>query len=147
MIIINAYSFLQSWCFAPLGPFRVSTQIVSILQLNFAMTINGTVHILRSFFICFRAFRIRIVTRMNLCKKKLRLFTLLSLEWLSFCPDYSTSFQQMIWNGFEPRGDICQYRHCWRQCKIFASGVNFSRNNAIYNINESAKYILSGFHL
>ena len=26
---------------------------------------------------------------------------------------------------------------------FFASGVNFSRNNAIYNINESTKYILS----
>ena len=24
------------------------------------------------------------------------------------------------------RGDICQCRHCRRQCKIFASGVNFS---------------------
>ena len=24
------------------------------------------------------------------------------------------------------RGGICQCRHCWRQCKIFASGVNFS---------------------
>ena len=28
-----------------------------------------------------------------------------------------------------------------RQCKIFAGGVNFSRSNAIYNINESTKYI------
>ena len=27
--------------------------------------------------------------------------------------------------------------------KFFASGVNFSRNNAIYNINESTKCILS----
>ena len=26
--------------------------------------------------------------------------------------------------------------------KFFASGVNISRNNAIYNINESTKYIL-----
>ena len=26
--------------------------------------------------------------------------------------------------------------------KFFASGVNFSRNNAIYNINENTKYIL-----
>ena len=25
--------------------------------------------------------------------------------------------------------------------KIFTSGVNFSRNNAIYNINKSTKYI------
>ena len=33
----------------------------------------------------------------------------------------------------ECRGDICQCRHCRRQCKIFASGVKFSRNNAIYN--------------
>ena len=32
------------------------------------------------------------------------------------------------------RDEICQCRHCRWQCKIFASGVNFSRNNAIYNI-------------
>ena len=32
---------------------------------------------------------------------------------------------------------------CRRKCKIFASGVNFSGNNVIYNINESTKYILS----
>ena len=31
--------------------------------------------------------------------------------------------------------------------KFLASGVNFSRNNAIYNINERTKYILSWFHL
>ena len=36
--------------------------------------------------------------------------------------------------------DICC---CRRQCKIFTSGVNFSRNNAIYDIDESPKYILS----
>ena len=46
-----------------------------------------------------------------------------------------------------PRGDICHSRHCRRQCKIFTSGVNFSGNNVIYNINESTKYILSWFHL
>ena len=40
------------------------------------------------------------------------------------------------------RGEICQCRHCRCQCKIFNSGVNFSRNKAIYNINESIKYIL-----
>ena len=34
------------------------------------------------------------------------------------------------------RGEICPCRHCRRQCKIFTSGVNFSRNNAIYNMNE-----------
>ena len=45
----------------------------------------------------------------------------------------------------EIRGEIC--RHCQRQCKILASRVNFSRNNAIYNINESTKYILPWFHL
>ena len=44
------------------------------------------------------------------------------------------------------RGEICQCLHCQRQCKIFASGVNFSRNNAVYYINESTKYILSWFH-
>ena len=27
--------------------------------------------------------------------------------------------------------------------KFFTSGVNFSRNNTIYKINESTKYILS----
>ena len=36
----------------------------------------------------------------------------------------------------------CHSRHSQRQCKNFASGVNFSRNNAIYNRNESTKYIL-----
>ena len=41
------------------------------------------------------------------------------------------------------RDGICQCRHCQRQCKIFASGVNFSRNNAIYNIDDSTKYISS----
>ena len=38
------------------------------------------------------------------------------------------------------RGEIYPCRHCRQQCKIFASGVNFSRNNAIYNINESTFY-------
>ena len=33
------------------------------------------------------------------------------------------------------RDKICHCRHCRRQCKIFASSVNFSRNNAIYSIN------------
>ena len=46
-----------------------------------------------------------------------------------------------------PRGEICPCRQCRRQCKIFASSVNFSRNNAIYNVNESTKYILSWFYL
>ena len=45
------------------------------------------------------------------------------------------------------RGEICPCRHCRRQCKIFAGSVNFSRNNTIYKINKSAKYILSWFHL
>ena len=45
------------------------------------------------------------------------------------------------------RGEICPCRHCRRQWKLFNSGVNFSGNNAIYNINESSKYILSWFHL
>ena len=35
-------------------------------------------------------------------QKSSRRFTLLSLDWLSFCPDYSTLFQQIIWNGFDP---------------------------------------------
>ena len=45
------------------------------------------------------------------------------------------------------RGGICPSRQSRRECKIFASGVNFSKNNAIYNINESAKYILSWFYI
>ena len=28
--------------------------------------------------------------------------------------------------AYQYRGGICPSRHCWRQCKIFASGVNFS---------------------
>ena len=38
-----------------------------------------------------------------------------------------------------PRGGICHSRHSRRECKIFASGVNFSRNNAVCYINESKK--------
>ena len=52
------------------------------------------------------------------------------------------------------RGEICTCRHCQRQCKIFASRVNFSRNkrdlqytlcivNHCVLHNESTKYILS----
>ena len=42
--------------------------------------------------------------------------------------------------------------HIWSELQmwdlsIFSSGVNFSRNNAIYNINESTKFVLSWFHL
>ena len=52
-----------------------------------------------------------------------------------------------IFKLYTSRDEICQCRHCWRQCKIFASSVNFSRNNAIYNINESTKYTLPWYHL
>ena len=45
------------------------------------------------------------------------------------------------------RGEICPCRHCRRQCKIFTRGVNFSRSNVIYYINESKKHILSWFYL
>ena len=41
------------------------------------------------------------------------------------------------------RGEICPCRHCRRQCKIFTSGIIFSRSNALSDINESPKYILS----
>ena len=37
------------------------------------------------------------------------------------------------------RDGICHSRHSRRECKIFASGVNFSRNNAINKRNESKK--------
>ena len=37
------------------------------------------------------------------------------------------------------RDVICHSRHSRRECKIFASGVNFSRNNAVCYINESKK--------
>ena len=37
------------------------------------------------------------------------------------------------------RGGICHSRHSRQECKIFASGVNFSRNNAVCYINESKK--------
>ena len=45
--------------------------------------------------------------------------------------------------GAKSDGSKTEVRFVWRQCKIFASGVNFSRNNAIHIINESTKYILS----
>ena len=37
------------------------------------------------------------------------------------------------------RGGICHSRHSRRECKIFASGLNFFRNNAVCYINESRK--------
>ena len=43
----------------------------------------------------------------------------------------STCEPDIVWENCWFRGEICP----WRQCKIFASGVNFSRDNAIYNIN------------
>ena len=49
--------------------------------------------------------------------------------------------------AYTSRVGICHSRHSRRECKNFASGVNFSRNNAIYNRNESTKYILYWFHL
>ena len=39
----------------------------------------------------------------------------------------------------QDRDGICHSRHSRRECKIFASGVNFSRNNAVCYINESKK--------
>ena len=43
------------------------------------------------------------------------------------------------------RGKICPCHHSRRQSKIFASSVNFSRNNAIYNINESTSTFYPDF--
>ena len=46
----------------------------------------------------------------------------------------------MFWSGHEGcRDGICHSRHSRQECKIFASGVNFSRNNAVCYINESKK--------
>ena len=46
----------------------------------------------------------------------------------------------VLWVGWWwRRGGICHSRHSRRECKIFASGVNFSRNNAVCYINESKK--------
>ena len=33
-------------------------------------------------------------------------------------------------------GGICHSRYSRRECKIFASGVNFSRNNSVCYMNE-----------
>ena len=68
-------------------------------------------------------------------------------RWMGLPWFFSVSSWTILWSlrtGLV-RSDICHSRHCRRQCKIFASGVNFSRNNAIYNINESKKCILSWF--
>ena len=49
---------------------------------------------------------------------------------------------ELLWveeNIHHSRGGICHCRHYRWQCKIFASGVNFSRNDAIYSINEGTK--------
>ena len=71
---------------------------------------------------------------------------LLMAEWIQFFMDILLGEESIV-VAFDIRGEIWQCRNCRRQCKIFASGVNFSRNNAIYNINESTKYILPWFHL
>ena len=47
-----------------------------------------------------------------------------SLQRILKIPDSLESCRQF--GKFPARGGICQCRHCRRQCKIFASGVNFS---------------------
>ena len=42
----------------------------------------------------------------------------------------------------EPRGDICHSRHCRRQCKVLASGVNFSRKQHVRSHNQHKKLSL-----
>ena len=59
-------------------------------------------------------------------------------------PDESKVSMAFTWivlevNHLLHRGGICHSRHSRRECKIFASGVNFSRNNAVCYINESKK--------
>ena len=43
------------------------------------------------------------------------------------------------------KGEIFPSRHSQRACKTLASSVFYSRNNAIYKINESTKYIYPDF--
>ena len=75
-----------------------------------------------------------------------RLHTAITIQPILKCvvwmPNFSNvhEFAKLEIQIESSRGEICHCRHCRRQCKIFASGVNFSRNNAIYNINESTKY-------
>ena len=51
----------------------------------------------------------------------------------NMCSTHCVHFTALKCTAFQPniRGGICPCRHCWRQCKIFASDVNFSRNQHI----------------
>ena len=46
--------------------------------------------------------------------------------WKSNRPNQNSPLQTNSSNLLMSRGGICPCRHCRRQCKIFASGVNFS---------------------
>ena len=46
--------------------------------------------------------------------------------WKSNRPNQNSPLQTNSFNLLMSRGGICPCRHCRRQCKIFASGVNFS---------------------
>ena len=39
---------------------------------------------------------------------------------------YTAGKNSSLFDRFVGRGGVCPCRHCRRQCKIFASGVNFS---------------------
>ena len=53
-------------------------------------------------------------------QKSSRRFTLLSLDWLSPCPDFSTLFQQIIWNGFDTSLLIASF---WSVSYVYKSTI------------------------
>ena len=53
-------------------------------------------------------------------QKSSRRFSLLSLDWLSFCPDYSKLFQQIILNGFDTSVLIASF---WSVSYVYISTI------------------------
>ena len=53
-------------------------------------------------------------------QKSSRRFSLLSLDWLSFCPDYSKLFQQIRWNGFDTSVLIASF---WSVSYVYISTI------------------------
>ena len=66
-------------------------------------------------------------------------YSLFISDYLFSADRYRNRNYKSAYKSVRIRGGICHSRHSRRECKFFASGVNFSRNNAVCYINESKK--------
>ena len=129
------------WIFSPnfqeiiLGvPKKVSFGELSICRLDFPPAMGSlSLEIVFGRFLQFlnRIKRFKVIFIGNFSQQHPILFMIFGLEMVPW----------EALNRAHYGGEICQYRHCRQQCKTFASGVNFSRNNAVYYINDSTKYV------